>query len=70
MTQQNPALQKIGELLEPLSSTAGAIIGDKMYAAGGAAPGSTVIAKMWVRSAPSIIRKVCRVSFLFKISRD
>jgi hypothetical protein len=37
MTQQNPALQKIG---------------DKMYVAGGAAPGSTVIAKMWVRSAP------------------
>ena len=52
MTQQNPALQKIGELLEPLSSPAGAIIGDKMYVAGGAAPGSTVIAKMWVRSAP------------------
>ena len=45
MTQQNPALQKIGELLETLSSPAGAIVG-------GAAPGSTVIAKMWVRSAP------------------
>jgi|TARA_B110000914_G_C15515824_1_gene473505 N-acetylneuraminic acid mutarotase len=44
--------QKIGELPEPLSSPAGAIIGDKMYVAGGAAPGSTVIAKMWVRSAP------------------
>jgi N-acetylneuraminic acid mutarotase len=44
--------QKIGELPTPLSSPAGAIIGDKLFVAGGAHPGSTVIGKMWVRPAP------------------
>jgi len=44
--------QKIGELPMPLSSPAGAIIGDQMFVAGGATPGSTVAAKMWVRPFP------------------
>jgi len=44
--------QKMGELPMPLSSPAGAIIGDQMFVAGGANNGSTVVAKMWVRTAP------------------
>ena len=44
--------QKIGELPAPVSSAAAAIIGDQMFVAGGAHPGSTVIGTMWVRPAP------------------
>jgi len=44
--------QKVGELPGPLSSPAAAIIGDRLYVAGGAAGGSTVQSGMWVSSAP------------------
>lgn len=44
--------QKIGELPAPVSSAAAAIIGDQMFVAGGAHPGSSVIGEMWVRPAP------------------
>ncbi|MFP6571277.1 MAG: hypothetical protein VB674_01550, partial [Vicinamibacterales bacterium] len=46
------AWQKVGELPGPLSSPAAAIIGDRLYVAGGAAGGSTVQSGMWVSSAP------------------
>jgi N-acetylneuraminic acid mutarotase len=44
--------QKIGELPMPLSSPAAAIIGDKLFVAGGASGGSTVRARMWWHPAP------------------
>tara|TARA_B100001146_G_scaffold186536_1_gene170139 strand:- start:176 stop:607 length:432 start_codon:yes stop_codon:yes gene_type:complete len=44
--------QKIGELPRPLSSPAAAIIGNRLYVAGGAAGGSTVQSGMWVSAAP------------------
>ena len=44
--------QKVGELPNPLSSPAAAIIGDRLYVAGGAAGGSVVQSGMWVSPAP------------------
>ena len=44
--------EKVGELPSPLSSPAAAIIGDRLYVAGGAAGGSTVQSGMWVSPAP------------------
>ena len=44
--------QKVGELPGPLSSPAAAIIGDRLYVAGGAAGGSVVQSGMWVSPAP------------------
>lgn len=44
--------QKVGELPGPLSSPAAAIIGGKLYVAGGAQGGSVVQSKMWVSPAP------------------
>ena len=54
---ENGQWQKIGELATPLSSPAGAIIDNQMYVAGGAHPGSAVIANMWVRPIPNINEK-------------
>ena len=44
--------QVVGRLPMPLSSPAAAIIQDRLYVAGGASGGSTVVAGMWVRPAP------------------
>ena len=43
---------KVGELPGPLSSPAAAIIGDRLYVAGGAAGGSVVQSQMWASPAP------------------
>ena len=42
----------VGELPMPLSSPAAAIIGGRLYVAGGSPDGRSVQADMWVRSAP------------------
>ena len=42
----------VGKLPMPLSSPAAAIIGGKLYVAGGSPNGGSVQARMWVRSAP------------------
>ena len=44
--------QKVGELPNPLSSPAAAIINEIIYVAGGAFGGSTVQAKMWMAPVP------------------
>ena len=42
----------VGKLPMPLSSPAAAIIGGRLYVAGGSPNGSSVQGKMWVRDAP------------------
>ncbi len=42
----------VGKLPMPLSSPAAAIIGGKLYVAGGSPNGGSVQGKMWVRDAP------------------
>ena len=44
--------QVVGKLPMPLSSPAAAIIGGKLYVAGGSPNGSSVQGKMWMRNAP------------------
>ncbi len=44
--------QKVGALPGPLSSPAAAIIGNRLYVAGGASGGSTVQSGMWVSPVP------------------
>jgi N-acetylneuraminic acid mutarotase len=44
--------KSVGRLPMPLSSPAAAIIGGKLYVAGGSPNGSRVQAKMWVHKAP------------------